>query len=471
MRRRDSGTLGSAGGLRALVVAAGSVLMAAPLLGSPGAAASPLAPRGISPDSFTNSLSVMSQFRSLAAAGRGPVGVILPDSSTAATERGVFGKVLATAGLTGSQVLVQDAEGSDAAQLADAETDIARGSRVLLLDPINSGVGTQIEVEAQTNGVKTIDLDDLSLGGSRDYYVGYDEVAAGRQLAKGLASCAMAWHVRQPRIVVVPGPAEDGTAGPVAQGYDAALGPLLRVHHWVVVTETAGTSDPPTAANEFQTAFEGNQGVDAALVSNDGTDAAVVAVLRSAHVGPRTFPTTGIGATLTGLRNIVARVPMRHGVDAAQAGGRSGGRIGSVRPGGSTTAVTPGRCQRRGHHGRRERALGPGRAPVGHRVQHGAHRTEGRGRHRSPALRRFVRRGLSGRRDQTVTTSSAPATGGSGAARIWGRRGRCGRRHRRRGLGGPASTRTPAPVTGVERPRVNADQPVNFLLVDTEGPK
>jgi D-xylose transport system substrate-binding protein len=327
LRSRDSGPLGSVAALRGLgLAAAGSLLLAAPLLGSPGAAASSLGPRGISADSFANSLSFMSQFRSLAAAGRGPVGVILPGTATAATEQAVFGQVLAAAGLTRSQVLVQDADGSDAAQLADAETDIARGSRVLLLDPINSGVGTQIEVEAQTNGVKTIDLDDLSLGGSRDYYVGYDEVAAGWQPDRGLASCARAWHVRQPRIVVVPGPAEDGAAGQLAQGYDAALSPLLRVHHWVVVTQTAGTSDPPTAANEFQTAYEADQGVNAALVSNDGTDAAVVDVLKSAHVGPHTFPTTGIGATLTGLRDIVSgyqcgtvSMPPRPAAEAAAA--------------------------------------------------------------------------------------------------------------------------------------------------------
>jgi D-xylose transport system substrate-binding protein len=288
------------------VIVAGTALMAAPFLGGPGAAASALGPRGISAETFTNSLAVMSQFRSLAAAGRGPVGVILPNIYTTAVEKTELSKVLAASGLRRSQFLVQDADGSDATQLGDAETDMARGSRVLLVDPINSGVGTQIEVEAQTKGVKTIDVADLSLGGSRDYYVGYDEVTAGRLLAKGLASCAASWHVRQPRLVVVPGPAGGGTASQLAHGYDAALRSLLRARHWSVVTQTAGTADPSTAASEFQAAYDGNQGVNAALVSNDGTDAAVIGVLKTAHVGPRTFPTTGIGATLAGLRDVLS---------------------------------------------------------------------------------------------------------------------------------------------------------------------
>ena len=148
--------------------------------------------------------------------------------------------------------MVQDAEGSDATQLADAETDIARGSRVLLVDPINSGVGTQIEVEAQTKGVKTIDFDDLSLGGSRDYYVGYDQETAGRLLVKGLASCATAWHVAQPRLAVLPGPPNDGTASLLAQGYDAALQPLLAatIGPWRPRRPARRTRPPPPASSK-----------------------------------------------------------------------------------------------------------------------------------------------------------------------------------------------------------------------------
>ena len=109
----------------------------------------------------------------------------------------------------------------------------------------------------------------------------------------------------QPRIVVLPGAANDVTASQLALGYDAALQPLLRSHHWSVATQTAGTSDPTTAAAEFQAADAASPGVNAALVSSDGTDAAIVGVLQGAHVRPRTFPTTGIGSTVAGLQNIL----------------------------------------------------------------------------------------------------------------------------------------------------------------------
>ena len=304
MRRRDAGLVGSVGGLRRLLAVAGAALVSAPLLAVP-AAASSMDPRNVTARGFTTSSGAMDQFRTLAAAGHGTVGVILPDSHTAAVVGAALAKSLETAGLKKSQFEVQDADGSDATQLGDAETDIAQGSRVLVVDPISSGVGTQIEVEAQTKGVKTIDLGDLSLGGSRNYYVGYDHVTAGRLLVKGLAGCSTAWHVPRPRLLVLPGPANDGTASQVVQGYDAALQPLLHTHGWTVAAQTAGTSDPPTAASAFQAAYAASQGANAALVSSDETAAAVIGVLRAAHVRPRTFPTTGIGSTLTGLQNVL----------------------------------------------------------------------------------------------------------------------------------------------------------------------
>jgi D-xylose transport system substrate-binding protein len=304
MKRRDAGHCRSVFGGRRLFAAAGAALVSAPLFAVP-AAASSIDPRHVTARGFTTSSGAMDQFRRLAAAGHGPVGVLLPNSQTGALVGAALAKGLRTAGLMKSQFEVQNAEGSDATQLGDAETDIAHGSRVLLVDPINSGVGTQIEVAAQTKGVKTIDFDNLSLGGSRNYYVGYDQVTAGRLLVEGLASCSTAWHVARPRLLVLPGLADNGATSQLAQGYDAALQPLLDTHGWTVASQTAGTSDPPTAASEFQAAYAASQGANAALVSSDETDAAVIGVLQAAHVRPHTFPTTGIGSTLTGLQNVL----------------------------------------------------------------------------------------------------------------------------------------------------------------------
>ena len=116
-------------------------------LGGGGASASVRAsgPSNVSTSSFTNNFSFMKQFKSLAAAGKGKVAAILPDtvSSTRYVEfdQPDITKALQTAGLSSSQYVVQNALGSDATQLTDAQTDISNGATVLLVDPLDSGRG------------------------------------------------------------------------------------------------------------------------------------------------------------------------------------------------------------------------------------------------------------------------------------------------------------------------------------------
>jgi len=86
-------------------------------------------------------------------------------------------KALIAGGLSTSDFTIQNALGSDATQLTDAETAITNGATVLMVDPLDSGVGTSIESYAKSHGVAVIDYDRLTLGGSRAYYVSFNNVA------------------------------------------------------------------------------------------------------------------------------------------------------------------------------------------------------------------------------------------------------------------------------------------------------
>ena len=192
----------------------------------------------------------MKQFTGLAEAGKGKVAAILPDtvSSTRYVEfdQPDITKALPTAGLSSSHYVVQNALGSDATQLTDAQTDISNGATVLLLDPIDAGVGAQIETYAKSRGVKVIDYDRLTLGGSRAYYVSFNSVTVGKHMGAGLVSCVAAWHVKKPQVVVMRGAVTDNGTTLYAQGYDSVLNPLFKSGRWTAVAHTAGTSDPPT---------------------------------------------------------------------------------------------------------------------------------------------------------------------------------------------------------------------------------
>ncbi len=295
--------------LGGLSLAVSSMLVGA-VYGEASASVRVTVPSNISTTSFTNSFTAMKEFKSLAAAGKGKVAAILPDtvSSTRYVEfdQPDITKALTTAGLSSSQFVVQNALGSDATQLTDAQTDISNGATVLLVDPLDSGVGAQIESYAKARGVKVIDYDRLTLGGSRAYYVSFNNVAVGKLIGQGLVSCVAAWHIKKPQVVVMHGAVTDNNATLFAQGYDSVLNPLFKSGKWTAVAHTAGTWDPPTAETEFQAVYTAHPNTNAALIPNDETGAPIITYLQSLHVKPKTFPTTGQDATLTGLQNVLS---------------------------------------------------------------------------------------------------------------------------------------------------------------------
>ena len=259
---------------------------------------------------FKLDFSAMSSIKILASHGAGKVAVILPDtvSSTRYVEFDApdLAKAMSDAGLPKSDQIIQNAQGSDATEYADAQADITKGAKVLIMDPLDPATGVKIEQYAKQHGVPVIDYDRLTLGGSRTYYVSFNNVLVGKTMGQGLVSCISSWHVSKPQVVVMHGAATDNNATQFAQGYDAVLNQKFHSGAWAAVAHTAGTWDPPTQETEFQAVYTAHPNTNAALVPNDTTNAPIVTYLQSLHVKAKTFPTTGQDASLTGLQNILA---------------------------------------------------------------------------------------------------------------------------------------------------------------------
>ena len=264
----------------------------------------------VSATSFTNDFSQMAALKSLASHGKGNIGVILPDTVTSARyvefDAPYLTKALQTAGLTSSQFSVQNAQGSDATELADAQADITKGASVLIMDPLDAGVGTSIEKYAKSHGVAVIDYDRLVLGGSRKYYVSFDNVQVGKLIGQGLVSCVTAWKVAKPNVLVMYGAATDNNATLFGQGYNAVMNPLFSAGTWVKVGTAAGTWDPPTAETEFQGQFTAHKNINSVLTPNDENAAPIIHYLQTKGVKAKSFPVTGQDATLVGLQNILS---------------------------------------------------------------------------------------------------------------------------------------------------------------------
>ena len=66
---------------------------------------------------------------------------------------------------------------------------IADGVTVLAIVNLDSDSGAAIEAKAKKQGVKTIDYDRLTLGGSADVYISYDNSTVGTLQGEGLKKC------------------------------------------------------------------------------------------------------------------------------------------------------------------------------------------------------------------------------------------------------------------------------------------
>jgi len=264
----------------------------------------------ISVAQFDRTLAAMSVLKPLTAAGKGNVAVILPDTVSSQRytqfDAPYLTQALTMAGLSSSQFSVQNAQGSDATELSDAQTAITKGASVLIMDPLDSGVGAQIESYGKAHGVAVIDYDRLTLGGSRGYYVSFNNVLVGTKIGQGFTACAAAWHVAKPNVLVMKGAPTDNNATLFAQGYDAVLAPFFSSGKYVQVGSAAGTWDPPTALSEFQQQFTAHKNINSVLTPNDENTAPIIHYLQTQGVKPKTFPTTGQDATTIGLQNILA---------------------------------------------------------------------------------------------------------------------------------------------------------------------
>jgi D-xylose transport system substrate-binding protein len=266
----------------------------------------------ISATSFTNNFSAMSTLASLAKAGHGKIAAILPDT-TSSTRYVEFDapdlkKAALAAGLSSSDIIIQNALGSDSTFVTDAESDITNGATVLLIDPEDSGTGVTVQRYAKAHGVAVVDYDRLTLGapaGTADY-VSFNNVYVGTLIGQGFVSCVSAWHIAKPQVVVMHGAATDNNATLFAQGYDTVLAPYFSSGKYKLVTKTADTWMPPDALTEFEGAYTAHPNINAAVIPNDETGAPIIAYLQSHGVKAKTFPTTGQDATLTGLQNVLS---------------------------------------------------------------------------------------------------------------------------------------------------------------------
>ncbi|NYF55226.1 sugar ABC transporter substrate-binding protein [Micromonospora purpureochromogenes] len=236
------------------------------------------------------------------------IGVILPDSKSSARWEGADRRFLEEAfDAAGIDSDIQNAQG-DKSQFSNiAEQMITNGATVLMIVNLDSGTGKAVLEKARSQGIATIDYDRLTLGGSAQYYVSFDNEAVGKLQGQGLAKCLTEKGARKPVVAFLNGSPTDNNATLFKAGYDSILKPKFDAEEfrkgpdqWVPDWNNAQAG---VIFEQMLTQTEGR--IDGVLAANDGLGNAAISVLKKNKLNGR-IPVTGQDATAQGLRNILA---------------------------------------------------------------------------------------------------------------------------------------------------------------------
>jgi D-xylose transport system substrate-binding protein len=238
--------------------------------------------------------------------GKGKVGVIMPDSTTAQRWKSDDPRYLKAAfEAAGVPVDIQNAEGDKVRFQAIADQMISSGVKVLIIVNLDSPSAKAVLDKAKAAKVKTIDYDRLTLNGGADYYVSFDNQQVGRLQGRGLVDCLKAKGAVNPVVAELNGSPTDNNATLFKKGYDEVLQPKYDSAEY---TKGPDQSVPDWVNKEggkiFEQMFAQQPRIRGVLAANDGLGNAVIEVLRK-HKLAGQVPVTGQDATVQGLQNIL----------------------------------------------------------------------------------------------------------------------------------------------------------------------
>jgi D-xylose transport system substrate-binding protein len=230
----------------------------------------------------------------------GKIGVILPDTTSSprweSADRPQLEAAFKDAGV---EYDIQNAQNDAQKMQTIAQQMITGGVTVLAIVNLDSASGAAIQQQAKQQGVATIDYDRLTLGGSADYYVSYDNNQVGQLQGEGLAKCL---GDTQANIAYLNGSPDDNNATLFSEGAHAVLD---KVSTYKKVAEQAVPKwDPVQAQTIFEQLYTQTAGdIQGVYAANDTLANAAIQTLKRNN---QKVPVTGQDAAVVGLQNILS---------------------------------------------------------------------------------------------------------------------------------------------------------------------
>lgn len=238
-----------------------------------------------------------------ATGSEGTIALLLPDAKTARYEtfdRPFFEARVAELG--DYRVLYANADQDAAKQQQQAESALASGAGVLVLDPVDGRAAVSIVSAANAQGVPVVSYDRLVAGGDLAYYVSFDNEKVGMLQATAFVTALEERGEAGGGILIVNGSPTDGNAILFRQGAHR----VIDATGLEVLAEFDTPDWSPDKAQDWvagQIAQYGDR-IVGIYAANDGVASGAVAALRAAGASPMPI-VTGQDAELSALQRIV----------------------------------------------------------------------------------------------------------------------------------------------------------------------
>lgn len=235
------------------------------------------------------------------------IGLLLPDSVTARYESA--DKPYFAAELTRlcpkCHLLYANADGDAGKQQQQAESMLAQGVSVLVLDPFDSQAAASIAAEARANGIPVISYDRLVDSEHLDYYISFDNEKVGRLQAQALIDKLAADGAGKGDhgILMLNGSPTDNNAALFKKGAHS----VIDKSGYRLLAEYDTPAWDPAKAQDWVTGQITQFGdrIDGIYAANDVLAGAAIASLKAADVTPLR-PVIGQDAELAAVQRILA---------------------------------------------------------------------------------------------------------------------------------------------------------------------
>lgn len=203
---------------------------------------------------------------------------------------------------SGCDVVYQNADSDPGKQQQQANSAIAQGVKVIVLDAVDTKAAASIVSNAQSQDIPVITYDRPITTKAADYYISFDNEGIGKMISTSLVDKLKA-DKAEGGVLIVNGSPTDDAAQLIKKGMNAGVA----ASDYKVLAQYDTPEWNPQKAQDWVSGqvTKFNDKIVGIVAANDGTGGGSIAALKAAGIEPIP-PVTGNDAEIAAIQRIVA---------------------------------------------------------------------------------------------------------------------------------------------------------------------